>query len=99
MKVLVTGGAGYIGSHVVKLLGEKGYDLLIVDNLINEQKEAVLYGKLIEIDVGNTFYLKEILKEFNPDIVIYFAAFIEVAESVIEPAECYINNTFKLLKH
>ena len=51
MKVLVTGGAGYIGSHVVKKLGERKYEILVLDNLSKGHKEAVLYGKLVVADL------------------------------------------------
>ena len=92
-KIFVTGGAGYIGSHVVKILGEKGFDILVYDNLSTGHKEAVLYGKLIEGDLSDNEKLKKILKEFQPDAVMHFAAFIEVAESVENPLKYYKNNT------
>jgi len=53
LRILVTGGAGYIGSHAVKLLGEKGYEVVSVDNLSTGHKEAVLYGKLEIFDVAD----------------------------------------------
>ncbi len=58
MKILVTGGAGYIGSHVVKKLGEKRYDILVVDNLSTGHKEAVLYGKLNILDLSDKQHLR-----------------------------------------
>ncbi len=98
MRVLVTGGAGYIGSHTVMLLGEEGHEVLVLDNLSNGHKEAVLYGKLTVEDVGNKERVKEILKTFKPDAVIHFAAFIEVGESVKNPASFYENNTTNALR-
>ena len=97
MKILITGGAGYIGSHVVKLLGEKGFEVLVVDNLSRGHEEAVLYGKLIVADLKDKRGLTDIFKEFKPDAVMHFAAFIEVAESVKEPLKYYRNNTLNTI--
>ena len=97
MKILVTGGAGYIGSHVVKQLGEKGYDVLTIDNLSTGHKEAVLYGKLEVLDLSDKEKLKEVIKNFSPDAVMHFAASIEVAESVKNPLKYYRNNTANTL--
>ena len=93
MRILVTGGAGYIGSHVVKALGEKGFEVLVVDNLSKGHREAVLYGKLVVADLQDKETLDAIFREFKPDAVMHFAAFIEVAESVKEPLKYYRNNT------
>ncbi len=93
MKVLVTGGAGYIGSHIVKLLGEKGYDIVVVDNLSKGYKEAVLYGTLEIGDLGDTEFLNSVFQKHKPEAVLHFAAFIEVGESVKEPIKYYKNNT------
>ncbi len=97
MKVLVTGGAGYIGSHVVKALGEKGYEILVFDNLSTGHKEAVLYGKLVKGDLSDKDFLKKVIEDFKPDAVMHFAAFIEVAESVKKPLKYYRNNTANTL--
>lgn len=97
MKVFITGGAGYIGSHVVKALGEKGYEILVYDNLSTGHEEAVLYGKLVKGDLANKEFLKKTLQEFKPDAVMHFAAFIEVAESVRNPLKYYRNNTANTL--
>ena len=93
IRVFVTGGAGYIGSHVVKLLGEKGYDIVVYDNLYSGHKEAVLYGNFIEGDTGDKKKLMEVFKKYKPDAVMHFAAYIEVAESVFNPIKYYKNNT------
>ena len=98
MKILVTGGAGYIGSHFVKLAGEKGFDIQVIDNLYSGNKEAVLYGKLNVFDIEETEKVESLLKDFKPDVVIHFAAYIEVAESVENPYKYYENNTFKTAK-
>ena len=101
MKVLVTGGAGYIGSHTVKLLGEQDHEILVVDNLSTGHKQSVLHGKLIVLDLKDEERLTEVLKEFKPDVVIHFAAYINVLESVQRPDVYYVNNfcsTVALLK-
>ncbi|MFZ3056346.1 MAG: UDP-glucose 4-epimerase GalE [Smithella sp.] len=101
MKIFVTGGAGYIGSHVVKALGREGHDLLVFDNLSTGHEWAVLYGQLIKGDLSNMTLLKKLMKEFSPEAVIHFAASIQVEESVREPLKYYENNvcnTLNLLK-
>jgi len=97
MRILVTGGAGYIGSHVVKLLGERGYEVLVVDNLSTGHKESVLYGDLVVVDLENKLVLDSIIRSFKPDVVMHFAAAIEVAESVRNPLKYYKNNTLNTL--
>lgn len=92
MKILVTGGAGYIGSHVVKALGEKGFDVLTYDNLSKGFKDSVLYGELIVGDLADRTFLQKVIGSFKPDAVMHFAAFIEVGESVREPLKYYQNN-------
>jgi len=90
--ILVTGGAGYIGSHVVKALGEKGFTVQVYDNLSKGYRDAVLYGKLVVGELADTKLLDRIVKEFRPDAVMHFAAFIEVGESVSDPIKYYQNN-------
>jgi len=98
MRVLITGGAGYIGSHTVELLGKLGHEVVVVDDLSKGHREAVLYGKLVEANVGDKKVMKELLSSFKPDAVIHFAAFIEVGESVKDPAKFFENNTANALK-
>ncbi len=98
-RILITGGAGYIGSHVVKLLGKRGYqNLLTLDNLSTGHREAVLYGDLKVVDLKDENLVREIVREFKPDAVIHFAASIEVEESVRNPAKYYENNTVNSLR-
>ena len=97
MKILDTGGAGYIGSHTVKALGSHGHEMVILDNLSTGHKWAVLSGKLIEADLQNRDLLNDILQSFRPEVVIHFAASIEVEESVREPLKYYMNNVSNTL--
>ncbi|MEW6213891.1 MAG: UDP-glucose 4-epimerase GalE [Nitrospirota bacterium] len=92
MKVLVTGGAGYIGSHIVKALGEKGHDIIVYDNLSYGHEWAVLYGRLIKGDLADKELLDTTFKSEGFDAVIHLAAFVVVEESVREPLKYYRNN-------
>lgn len=91
--VLVTGGAGYIGSHVVKQLGEAGESVVILDNLVTGFRRAVLYGKLIEGNTGDRELVDRIIREHQVDTVMHFAAHTIVPESVADPLKYYRNNT------
>jgi len=97
MKIFVTGGAGYIGSHVVKLLGEAGHDILVLDNLSTGHEWAVLYGRLLQADLADKAVVRDSLSTFRPDAVIHFAASIQVEESVREPLMYYRNNVANTL--
>ncbi len=97
MKIFVTGGAGYIGSHVVKALGEAGHSILVYDNLSTGHEWAVLYGRLVRGDLANQALLFHTMEEFRPDAVMHFAAYIQVEESVREPLQYYQNNTVNAL--
>lgn len=92
MKILVTGGAGYIGSHMVRTLGEKGHDMVILDNLSTGFREAVLHGRLVVADLADSAMLDELFHAEKFDAVVHFAAYIVVDESVREPARYYRNN-------
>ena len=91
--ILVTGGAGYIGSHVVKQLDAAGERVVILDNLSTGFRSAVTHGELIEGDTGNSELVAKILKDYDVDTVMHFAAFTIVPESVSEPLKYYWNNT------
>lgn len=91
--ILVTGGAGYIGSHVVKLLGERGENIIVLDNLSTGFENAVLYGTFINGNTGDKELVRRILKEHNIDSVLHFAAHTIVPESVENPLKYYANNT------
>lgn len=96
-RIFVTGGAGYIGSHVVKMLGEQGYEILTYDNLSSGNSWAVLYGELVKGDLDDKENLIKVLQAFKPDAIMHFAAFIEVAESVGNPLKYFRNNTANAL--
>jgi len=97
LKIFVTGGAGYIGSHVVKALGEVGHDLLVYDNLSTGHERAVLHGRLVRGDLADKPSIAEALTAFRPEAVIHFAASIQVEESVREPLAYYRNNVANTL--
>ncbi len=92
MRILVTGGAGFIGSHTVLRLSELGHDCVIVDDLSNGHADAVLQGKLIKADVRETARMAGVMKDEKIDGVIHFAAFIEAGVSVIDPLRFWDNN-------
>jgi UDP-arabinose 4-epimerase len=94
MKVLVTGGAGYIGSHVCKLLACQGHMPITVDNMVYGHEWAVKWGPLHQLDILDTDKLTALLKTEKPDAVIHFAAFAYVGESVLDPLKYYKNNVF-----
>ena len=102
--ILVTGGAGYIGSHTVKALLAEGYEVIVLDNLVyghRELVENVLGVKLIVGDIKDLALLSQIFTEYSIDAVIHFAAYAYVGESVSNPAKYYSNNvlgTFNLLE-
>jgi len=97
MKIFVTGGAGYIGSHIVKLLGKEDHDILVYDNLSTGHEWAVLYGKLVKGDLADLSLLRHTLRDFSPAAVMHFAASIQVEESVREPLKYYQNNVANTL--
>lgn len=91
--VLVTGGAGYIGSHVVRHLGEAGYKVVVLDNLSKGFREAVLYDDLVVGDTGDAQLVHDLLRHHSVTSVMHFAAFTVVPESVANPLRYYGNNT------
>lgn len=95
--VLVTGGAGYIGSHVIKQLGAMGERLVVLDNLSTGFRDAVLYGEFVEGNTGDAELVGRILREHQVEAVLHFAAHTIVPESVENPLKYYANNTSNTL--
>jgi len=92
-KILLTGGAGYIGSHVLKYLLKANHDIVVVDNLSTGRKESVLGGKLIIADLENHHLMNQIFQEEKFDACMHFAASIKVPDSLQKPLSYYSNNT------
>ena len=92
MKVLITGGAGYIGSHTNRYLHDMGVETVVLDDLSDGHREAVICGEFIQGSFGNRALLDELMKKHCFDAVIHFAAFASVPDSVIRPARYYQNN-------
>ena len=93
MKVMVTGGAGYIGSHFVKCLISNNHKVCVVDNLSRGHRESVpSYAEFVETDLLNADALNQVINAFQPDAVVHFAAFAYVGESVEKPELYYLNN-------
>ena len=92
MNILVVGGAGYIGSHMVRLLTKNGHQVFVLDNLSTGFSQSVKSGKLIIGDMADSGLVKSILGDNNVDAVMHFAAHALVGESVTNPAKYYQNN-------
>lgn len=90
--ILVTGGAGYIGSHVCKALAKAGFIPIVYDNLSTGHAYAVKWGPFVEGDLADSAKLKETIESFKPKAVLHFAAKALVVESVLDPALYYANN-------
>lgn len=91
--VLVTGGAGYIGSHCCKAFHQAGYRVVTFDNLYRGWRDLVKWGPLVEGDILDQQALDAAMAEFKPDVVAHFAALTYVGESVADPGRYYRNNT------
>src|SRR5437867_3383849 len=92
MRVLVVGGAGYIGSHMVKMLLDQGHSVITFDNLSSGYRDAVLGGEFVKGDLADKARLDEVFTAHQPDAVMHFASSIQVGESVKSPAKYYFNN-------
>jgi UDP-glucose 4-epimerase len=97
MNILVTGGAGYVGSHAVKLLRSEGHEVWVYDNLVFGHRAAVPPGRLIAADLIDRQKVEEVLRQQRIDAVMHFAAFAYVGESVTDPAKYYQNNVIGTL--
>lgn len=96
-KILVTGGAGYIGSHTIRQLGEAGYDIVVYDNLSTGSGASVIYGELTIGSLEDKDLLLQTFSQHKFDAVLHFAAHISVQESIDKPLAYYTNNTFNTL--
>lgn len=95
--ILVTGGAGYIGSHTNKLLCQRGFKTVVLDNLVYGHKEHIVDGIFIEGDLSDQTCLDALFSRYDIEGVIHFAAYAYVGESVKEPAKYYRNNVVNTL--
>ncbi|MER9330819.1 UDP-glucose 4-epimerase GalE [Mesorhizobium sp. M0488] len=92
--VLVTGGAGYIGSHCCKAFAESGWSVITYDNLSRGWRDAVKWGPIVEGDISDPAAVSAALRQYRPDVVAHFAAYAYVGESVENPGLYYRNNSF-----
>lgn len=97
MRVLVVGGAGYIGSHMVKMLLGAGHEVITLDNLSSGHRDAVLGGSFVEGDLADTQGLHQVFEQHKPEAVMHFASYIQVGESVRKPDIYYRNNVTNTL--
>jgi UDP-arabinose 4-epimerase len=95
--VLVTGGAGYIGSHCCKAFAQAGWSVITYDNLSRGWRDAVKWGPLVEGDISDPAAVVAVLRQYQPDVVAHFAAYAYVGESVERPELYYRNNSFGTL--
>src|SRR6201984_2702244 len=92
MKILVTGGAGYIGSHACKVLAKRGFEPIVFDNLSRGNRWAVKWGPLELGDIADSSRLRTVLQQYRPAALMHFAAYAYVGESVEQPLLYYRNN-------
>ncbi len=97
MRVLVTGGAGYIGSQTAKALARSGHEVIVLDNLVTGHREAVKWGPFVEGDLGDKELLPRVFKEHRIEAVLHFAASLLVGESVKDPQKYFWNNVVNTL--
>ena len=100
-KILIAGGAGYIGSHANKLLNSQGYSTVVLDSLVYGHREAALWGNFELSELGEIEQIRAVFKKYPIDAVMHFSAFTYVGESVTDPEKYYYNNvanTLNLLK-
>lgn len=97
MRVLVVGGAGYIGSHMVKMLLSAGHEVITLDNLSSGHRDAVLGGAFVKGDLADTACINQVFEQYLPEAVMHFASYIQVGESVRKPDIYYRNNVTNTL--
>jgi len=99
MKILVVGGAGYIGSHMVKMLVKSGHDVVVLDNLSTGFRELAQYGRLVVGDLADVHLLENLFQQESFDGVMHFAANSLVGESMTNPSKYYRNNMSNTLNY
>jgi UDP-glucose 4-epimerase len=92
MNLLIVGGAGYIGSHMVKHLLAAGHGVVVADNFATGHRDAVVGGELVELDIADAAALQALFAAQHFDAVLHFASFIQVGESVTEPGMSFPRN-------
>ena len=97
MAILVCGGAGYIGSHVNKVLNQMGYETVVFDNLVYGHRGAVKWGTFVQGDLKNIEEIEAVFQRFPIEAVFHFAAYAYVGESVTDPEKYYFNNVANML--
>lgn len=95
--VLVTGGAGYVGSHACKALQRAGYGVVAYDSLVAGHREAAAFGPFVEGDIADTAAVRRAIRQHGASAVLHFAAFLDVGESVRDPLRYYRNNVIGTL--
>src|SRR5947199_9301435 len=98
MRVLVTGRAGYIGSHTAKVLARAGFEPIVLDNLSAGHRCAVKWGPLVEGNLGDSTLLREVIKSHRIQAVVHFAGFAYVGESMQRPRQYFRNNVTYTLR-
>lgn len=96
--VLVTGGAGYVGSHCAKAFARRGWNVVTLDNLSRGWRDAVKWGPLIEADIGDADAVQQAITDYRPALIAHFAAYAYVGESVTAPEIYYENNVVRTLR-
>jgi len=96
--VLLTGGAGYIGSHTAKALRSSGREVVVLDSLVTGHREAIQDLPLVEADIADREIVRNTIRRYNVKAVIHFAAFLSESESIADPNRYYTNNFTKTLE-
>ena len=95
MTILVTGGAGYIGSHAVRLLGDRGRDVVVLDSMEFGHRAAVGDAPLVEADIADDEAVKKVVSQFDVDAVMHFGGYKAAGESMEQPGRYFHNNVFQ----
>ncbi len=95
--VIVAGGGGFIGSHVCKALSQNGFNPVVLDNFSTGYEAFVKWGAVVKASISDTAAVSQLIKDYNPVAALHFAAFINVGESVLNPARYYQNNVVNTL--